>query len=104
MSADVIERITELEREMRARYEQAAAENRQKLAAARHALERRNEDSRRISEADERGALEAAANEAAEERHRILQRAKEDCGALVSEARGRMDGVADWIVERVVNN
>lgn len=101
---DVIERIAELEKEQRALYERAAAESRQKLAAARHALERRAEDSRRISESEERGTIEIAAAEAAEERRRILARAGEDCEKLKAGARERLDAVADWIVERVVKD
>ncbi|MBQ1834839.1 MAG: hypothetical protein II111_03895 [Oscillospiraceae bacterium] len=104
MSADVMERILALEAEQRALYEQAAAENKQKLVVARHTLERRDEDRRRISESEGRGMLEAAEKEAAQETQGILKRAEEDCTALKTDARERLDAVADWIVERVVSD
>ncbi len=104
MSADVMERILALEAEQRALYEQAAAENKQKLVVARHTLERRDEDRRRISESEGRGMLEAAEKEAAQETQGILKRAEEDCTALKNGARERLDAVADWIVERVVSD
>ncbi len=104
MSADVMERILALEAEQRALYEQAAAENRQKLIVARHTLERRDEDGRRIIDSEGRGMLEAAEKEANRETQEILSRAAEDCETLKADARKRLDAVADWIVERVVGD
>ena len=64
MSADVMERILALEAEQRALYEQAAAENKQKLVVARHTLERRDEDRRRISESEGSGTGDAGHSKA----------------------------------------
>lgn len=103
MPADVIERITALEREQRALCDEAAAAAKQRLTAARRTLERKLEDDHHISEAEAHRMLVEAEAEASQETERVLDAARGGCEELRQAARERLEEAAQFIVERVVD-
>ena len=104
MAGEEIEKVAQLEQEMKQRKEAAVAEGKQRVLEAQRLARRQLEESRQEAELQVRQMMAKAEAEAAQWTLHALKDATQECEEFKTKARGRLDQAAAFIVEKVVNS
>lgn len=104
MAVEAIQKVTELEQNVKKQRESAAMESKQRLLEAQRAARRLEEESRQEAERQARDMMKEAEAQAAKWTQSVLDQARQDCEARKREARTRLDQAAAFLVEKVVNH
>lgn len=102
MVTDEIKRITELEQQLRAEAEEAAAADRQRLIVAQKQGQELLAQAKQQAQQRSHQLLRQAEQEGEARREVLQQQTRADCEALRAQARSRMELAAAEIVRRVV--
>lgn len=103
MAVEEIQKVTELEEQVKRQKEAAAAQNKQRLLEAQRAARLLVEQSRQEAEAEARKSMAQAEEEAAAWTQKVLDQARQDCEEKKTEARSRLTQTAAFLAEKVVS-
>ena len=96
MVTDEIQKVTELEQEVKQKKENAAAQNKQRVSQAQRAARLAVEQARQQAETDAEAQARAWAQD-------VLEQARQGCEARKAQMRSRLDEAAAFLVEKVVS-
>jgi V/A-type H+-transporting ATPase subunit G/H len=103
MALEVIQEVTAMESQAKARREAAAARNKQQIADAQRQAKQTLEQARQQAEAKSKEMMAEAEEKAAQLSRQVMEQAEKDCEAQKQKARAKLDQAAQLIVEKVVN-
>ena len=96
MVTDEIQKVTELEQEVKQKKENAAAQNKQRVSQAQRAARLAVEQARQQAETEAGAQARAWAQD-------VLEQARQGCEARKAQMRSRLDEAAAFLVEKVVS-
>ncbi len=104
MSLEAIQQVTEAEQTNRTRKAEAQAEAKRLVAEAERTGKARLAEARTQAEAQARGFMKSAEDQAAKHASEVTAKTQKACDALRAKAEGRLADAAASIVRRVVKN
>ena len=103
MVTDEIQKVTELEQEVKQKKENAAAQNKQRVSQAQRAARLAVEQARQQAETEAGGMMAEAEAQARAWAQDVLEQARQGCEARKAQMRSRLDEAAAFLVEKVVS-
>lgn len=103
MVTDEIQKVTELEQEVKLKKENAAAQNKQRVSQAQRAARLAVEQARQQAETEAGAMMAEAEAQARAWAQDVLEQARQGCEARKAQMRSRLDEAAAFLVEKVVS-
>lgn len=103
MVTDEIQKVTELEEEVKSQKEAVAVQNKQRVAQAQRTARLAVEQARQQAETEAGAMMTQAETQAQAWTQSVLEQARKDCEALKAQMRSRLDEAAAFLIKKVVS-